>query len=121
MKNKGVLFTIDGLLAIIFIAILIFIFSIGTSNNYSKQIQTIENTQKISDLLITTQYLEITNILELEENYIKLFKNKKGYIIINNMEKKVGNTSKTQNLISQSIRYINSSNKEIYIEIGVYD
>jgi hypothetical protein len=118
-NKKGILFTFDGLLALIFIAILIGVFSTNLTANNIKQLEKIQINQKISDLLITSQYLEIDDLYTLEKNYKKLFNKQPGYIKINNKIKNINASIKNQ-LITQSITYINSSNKEIYIEIGVY-
>jgi len=114
--NRGILFTIDGLIALMFIILSIVIFTTNTTDNTEQYLIT----EKISDLLITSQKLEITSLNTLEENYNKLIP-KEGYIKINNKFKKINtNNSKDKKVISQAITYINSSNNEIYIEIGVY-
>jgi len=119
-KNRGLFFTIDGLFALIFISLLIFSFNMSTTTNTNNDLEKIIITSKISDLLITSQILEIENLKELENNYNKMFENK-GYININSKIKEINTkTINEKQLISQSIKYINSSNKEIYIEIGVY-
>ena len=116
--NKGIFFTIDGLFALLFIGILIISFSgYQQQNNLDK----LMISQKIGDLLITTQQLQIININTLAKNYEKLI-NKDGYIKINNQIKYIGSRKyKYNSLISQDITYINSFNYKIYIEIGVYD
>jgi hypothetical protein len=92
----------------------------STTTNTNNDLEKIIITSKISDLLITSQILEIENLKELENNYNKMFENK-GYININSKIKEINTkTINEKQLISQSIKYINSSNKEIYIEIGVY-
>ncbi|MCK9293008.1 MAG: hypothetical protein WCY27_01960 [archaeon] len=119
-KNRGLFFTIDGLFALIFITILLFSFNMSTTTNTDKDLEKIIITSRISDLLITSQLLEIDNLKDLEKNYNKLFENK-GYVKIDSKLKEINSKSKNENqLISQSIKYINSSNKVIYIEIGVY-
>ncbi len=120
MKNKGILFTIDAIFAMVFIIVLMVIFTIPNLEN-SKDIEKIIINNRISDLLITCQILEINESLELEKNYLKLFQDKSGYIIINSERIEINIKEKVRNRqISQNIRYINSSNKQIYIEIGVY-
>lgn len=120
MKNKGIVFTLDALIALFFVAILSLVFFLNISYDF-KSFEKIILTNQISDLLITSQLLEIEQINELEANYIKLFENKKGYLIINNQKKEINSkNSQKHKILSQNIRYINSSNKEIYIEIGVY-
>lgn len=92
----------------------------STTTNTDKDLEKIIITSRISDLLITSQLLEIDNLKDLEKNYNKLFENK-GYVKIDSKLKEINSKSKNENqLISQSIKYINSSNKVIYIEIGVY-
>jgi len=119
VKNKGIVFTIDALIAIMFVALLGIILFIPIGENTQEVEKTLIN-NKISDLLTTSQLLEIENLEELKENYIKLFENKKGYVKINTKKLEINKESKNRNLITQNIKYINSSNKEIYIEIGVY-
>jgi len=117
--NKcGIIFTIDGALALIFISTLILISN--NSNSWS-QLNEYQANKMIGDVLITSQILEINNIYEIESNYKSLFGEKPGYIKLNNDIKKMGNANPLKSkLISQRITYINISNKEIYIEIGVY-
>jgi len=121
MKGKGIFFTIDGLFALMFIILLVFVFNNHTSiNKPIKDLERIKITNKVSDLLLTSQILMIEDVMVLEKNYEKLIE-KNGYIIINNTEKQIIlNNSKGKEVISQSIKYINGSNKVIYIEIGVY-
>lgn len=120
MNNKGIVFTIDALLSLLFIALLSLVFFLGVLSN-SKDIEKIIINNQISDLLITTQHLEIKDIQELKDNYLLLFKERKGYLIIDNQKIEINNKNnyKTR-IISQNIKYINSSNEEIYIEVGVY-
>ncbi len=119
MKNKGIIFTIDALLALLFISLL---FLMSTPSN--KELDYFEEyqvSQIIGDLLITSQIQDIENINQIKQNYTKLLGNREGYIKINNTQITTGTKNKLKNkLISQRITYINISNKEIYIEIGVY-
>lgn len=120
MKNKGIIFTLDALIGLFFVAILSLVFLLNIENDFNT-FEKIIITNQISDLLTTSQLLEIDNITDLEKNFIKLFENKNGYIIINSYKKEINHVNnKKQKIISQNIKYINSSNKEIYIEIGVY-
>lgn len=76
---------------------------------------------KTNDLLLTSQILEINDITMLKRNYQQLFSNYNGYIKINNKIEYIKNTDlKKENLFVNSIKYINSSNNDIYIEIGIY-
>jgi len=120
VKTKGIVFTIDAILALTFVAILSLVLFVPINDN-TQEVEKIIINNKISDLLITTQILEINQINTLENNYKKLFNTRKGYIQINNEKIEINKQNlKTPKLITQNIRYINSSNKEIYIEIGVY-
>ena len=116
--NRGIFFTIDGLFALLFIGILIISFNgYQQTNNLDKLIIS----QKIGDLLITSQQLQTTNINILVKNYEKLI-NKDGYVKINNQIKYIDSRKyKYNSLISQDITYINSFNYKIHIEIGVYE
>jgi hypothetical protein len=118
VKNKGIVFTIDAVLALLFIILLSVTLHFQIYQN-TKEVETILINNRISDLLITAQHLEINNIEILENNYKQLFENTPGYIKINNNKKVINKNNKTK-LITQNIKYINSSNKEIYIEVGVY-
>lgn len=119
MKNKGVFFTIDALIALMFIGLLGIILFIPIYDNTKEfEINLINN--RISDLLITSQLLEINDIKKIEENYIKLFNKKPGYIILDTKKIEINKNKEHSRKISQNTRYFNSSNKEIYIEIGVY-
>ncbi|MDD4049506.1 MAG: hypothetical protein PHX47_00685 [Candidatus ainarchaeum sp.] len=113
--NKGILFTIDAIIALLFVGLMGLILQVPNIESAEKIL--INN--RISDLLITSQRLEIDSIDKLEENYIKIFDKKEGYIIINSDKKEINKNSNKYRIISQNIKYINSSNKEIYIEIGV--
>ena len=119
MKNKGIVFTIDAILALLFISLLLLIGI--TSNKELDDFEKYQVNQIIGDLLITSQILGIENINEVEQNYTKLLGNREGYIKINNDQIRTGIKNKLKSeLISQRITYINISNKEIYIEIGAY-
>jgi hypothetical protein len=102
------MFTIDAIIALLFVGIMGLILQVPNIESAEKIL--INN--RISDLLITSQKLEIDSIEQLEENYKLLFPTTEGYIEINKKNNKY-------RIISQNIKYINSSNKEIYIEIGV--
>lgn len=116
MNNKAIIFTIDALIALLFVGILGLVLQLPVTESPDKIL--INN--RISDLLITSQKLELNNIVDIEQNYKLLLGEKPGYIIINNKKKEINNNTYKTNIISQNIKYINSSNKEIYIEIGVY-
>jgi len=113
--NKGIMFTIDAIIALLFVGIMGFILQVPNIESAEKIL--INN--RISDLLITSQKLEIDSIEQLEENYKLLFPTTEGYIIINSKKKEINKKNNKYRIISQNIKYINSSNKEIYIEIGV--
>jgi len=115
---KGFLFTIDGLLALLFI-VLATSTILDTSTN-EKNLQEFEISENINDLLMTSQIIEIDSMSELTNNYNQMFGNYAGYVKINENMQTIGNTSKSENLISNSIRYVNKLGQEIYIEIGVY-
>lgn len=120
VSAKGQLFSLDGLFAILFCALFIFIFNLYTPKELENNIDLIK-IQKINDLLITSQYLRIESFEVLEQNYILLFPNTCGYIKINNTKKEINCTNITKiKILSNSIKYINNSNHNVYIEIGVY-
>ena len=120
VSAKGQLLSLYGLFAILFCALFILIFNIYTSKELENNVDLIK-IQKINDLLITSQYLRIESFEVLEQNYILLFPNTCGYIKINNTKKEINCTNITKTkLLSNSIKYINNSNHNVYIEIGVY-
>ena len=116
MNSRAIVFTIDALIALLFVGIMGLILHLPATEPVDKIL--INN--RISDLLITSQKLEINNISDIEQNYKSLLGEKPGYVIINSKRKEINNKKYKTNIISQNIKYINSSNKEIYIEIGVY-
>ncbi|MEI8364353.1 MAG: hypothetical protein WCF78_02765 [archaeon] len=117
-SRKGIIFTIDGLLALTFIGI--FIIVLGSQAN-TNEIEKYQINKLIGDLLITSQEFSIDNTIDLEINYHKLFGEKKGYIIVNTNKIEINKEDDTKTkLITQRINYINISNYEIYIEVGVY-
>ena len=117
-SRKGIIFTIDGLLALTFIGILVIV--LGSQAN-TTEIEKYQTNKLIGDLLITSQELSIDNTFDLEINYHKLFGEKKGYIIVNKDKIEINKEDNTKTkLITQRINYINISNYEIYIEVGVY-
>ncbi len=117
-SRKGIIFTIDGLLALTFIGILIIV--LGSQAN-TNEIEKYQINKLIGDLLITSQEFSIDNTIDLEINYHKLFGEKKGYIIVNTNKIEINKEDDTKTkLITQRINYINISNYEIYIEVGVY-
>lgn len=120
--NKGQIFVVDGLLALVFASLLILtIQSIG-SVNFAKNNVALLKMQKINDLLITAQYLKIDDLETLERNFVWLFTSTPGYIKINNERKEINKSGKEKTTtISNSIKYINNSDNKIYIEIGVYN
>lgn len=120
ISAKGQIFTIDGLFALVFCVLFLIIFTIDTQSNKKTNIELLK-LQKINDLLITAQYLNIQEINALEKNYLILFPNTCGYVKINNNVKEINCTNSIKKtLLSNSIKYINNSNHKIYIEIGVY-
>lgn len=120
MNNKGIIFTIDGLIAILLVSALILVCT-NTANTQGSKLEEYQINQRIGDILITSQILEINNIYEIKNNYIELIGERNGYIKLNTKLIWVGERNNLEkNLISQKITYINISNKEIYIEVGVY-
>lgn len=117
--DKGQIFVIDALLALVFIAL--FILVLESNNHIMEDNVELLKMQKINDLLITAQYLKIDSLFEIERNYLLLFPSTSGYIKINDVKKEINftNIEKTKT-VSNSIKYINNSNNKIYIEIGVY-
>jgi len=117
-SQKGIIFTIDGLLALTFIGILIIVLHGEPIENDMNKYQT---NKLIGDLLITSQELSIDNVADLEINYHKLFGERRGYIQVNSNRIEVNREDLTKTkLMTQRINYINISNYEIYIEVGVY-
>jgi hypothetical protein len=116
MTNKGFVFVVDVLLMLVFTGLLISI--VPTSNVY-KNYEEIMITQQISDILLTTQQQEIKTP-EIITNISKLFKNRKVLLKINNKTHEINPKLRFSRKISNSITYINSYNKEIYIEVIVF-
>jgi len=118
VDKTGIIFTIDGLLALAFIGILILVMQGQTPTTNTTELET---NKLIGDLLVTSRELSINTINELETNYLKLFGNRKGYIIVNDSKIEINANDNTKTkLISQRINYINISNHKIHIEVGVY-
>lgn len=117
--TKGIVFTIDAVIALLFVGLLGGVLFI---NNFdaTKDIEKILINNQISDVLLSAQLLEIENINELESIFLKLFKTREGFITFNTQKKDVNKKGLKTKVISQNIKYINASNKEIYIEVGVY-
>ncbi|MDD3244638.1 MAG: hypothetical protein PHU47_00640 [Candidatus ainarchaeum sp.] len=122
MKNKnGFVFSLDLILAITIFTLLIILFYFGENKNYEEDLILLDITLKTNDLLLTAQILEIDQIVVLKKNYQELFSNYDGYLKINNQIAIINNTEyQKNNFFINSIKYINSSNNEIYIEIGIY-
>lgn len=122
MKNKkGFVFSLDLILAITIFTLLIILFYFGEPENYDTDLILFDIALKTNDLLLTAQILEIDQIVVLKKNYQELFSNYDGYLKINNQITIINNTEyQKNNLFINSIKYINSSNNEIYIEIGIY-
>lgn len=120
--NNGQIFVIDGMFALIFASLLILTMQTLNSENSAEKNVELLKIQKINDLLVTSQYLKIDNLKDLEKNYLLLFPITPGYIIINGTKKEINSSGidKTK-ILSNSIKYINNSNNKIYIEIGVYN
>ncbi len=117
---KGQIFSIDGIFALLFCAFFILVFNLSDSQEQENNLDLIK-IQKINDLLITSQHLQIDNINILEQNFVSLFPNTCGYIKINHTQKEINCQNATKiKLLSNSIKYINNSNHNVYIEIGVY-
>lgn len=121
MNNKGIVFSLDSIFALIIISMLFFVFFSVTTNEI-EELTNLYVSQKISDLLITSQFLEIDYLSQLEDNYNKLLPNVPGYIKINSSQRYLhfSKSNSYKKLISQNITYVNSFGKEVYLEIGVY-
>jgi len=116
---RGQIFSVDGLFALIFCALFLIVFTIREDRGLETNVDLLK-IQKINDLLITAQHLKINSVDLLEKNYKMLFPNNCGYIKIDSdyKEIKCHNFRKTK-MLSNSIKYINNSNHNVYIEIGV--
>jgi hypothetical protein len=119
-KNKGFVYTIDCLIALMMVSVLIlFVFDYNEETDIDYEEIILSN--KIKDLLITTKYLEIKDVEQLSNNFKKLIPNRSGYVKINNNYKYIkSKNNNNKEIISNSITYINSSNKKLYVEIGIY-
>jgi hypothetical protein len=120
VNNKGVLFTIDGIIALAIIILASVIISTNQLSDDNNSLAEFAIAEKINDILVTAQLLQINSNLELVNNYNQLFKSQAGYVKLNSTITKIGAANKNQRLISNSIKYINKSGQEIYIEVGVY-
>jgi hypothetical protein len=116
MTKKGFVFIMDVVIALIMSTLLI---NLITTNTDYKNYERIMTSQQINDLLLTSQQLDLTEN-EVIENANKLFKNRKVEITINNKTTTINEKTKGFEKISNSIKYINSSNKEIYIEVIIF-
>ena len=121
-NSNGFLFSLDIIFALILFAlILMLFFPQNQTENYLNDLIEFDLALKTNDLLLTAQILEINKINVLKINYQKLFSNYNGYIKINDNTEIIKNTDlKKEDLFVNSIKYINSSNNYIYIEIGIY-
>lgn len=122
MNDKGFFFSIDIIFAIIiFTLFLILFYYPNTTEEKLTDLLIFDISLKTNDLLLTSQILEIKEINILRNNFQEIFTNYDGYIKINNKTEHIKNTDlKKENLFVNSIKYINSSNNDIYIEIGIY-
>ena len=122
MNDKGFFFSIDIIFAIIIFTLflLLFYYPAPTEETLT-DLLVFDLSLKTNDLLLTSQILEIKESSVLKYNFQQLFSNYNGYIKINNKTEHIKNTDlKKENLFVNSIKYINSSNNDIYIEIGIY-
>lgn len=122
MNKKGFFFSIDIIFAIIIFTLflLLFYYPAPTEETLT-DLLVFDLSLKTNDLLLTSQILEIKESSVLKYNFQQLFSNYNGYIKINNKTEHIKNTDlKKENLFVNSIKYINSSNNDIYIEIGIY-
>ena len=122
MNDKGFFFSIDIIFAIIIFTLflLLFYYPAPTEETLT-DLLIFDISLKTNDLLLTSQILEIKESSVLKYNFQQLFSNYNGYIKINNKTEHIKNTDlKKENLFVNSIKYINSSNNYIYIEIGIY-
>lgn len=122
MNKNGFFFSIDIIFAIIIFTLflLLFYYPAPTEETLT-DLLVFDLSLKTNDLLLTSQILEIKESSVLKYNFQQLFSNYNGYIKINNKTEHIKNTDlKKENLFVNSIKYINSSNNDIYIEIGIY-
>lgn len=122
MNDKGFFFSIDIIFAIIIFTLFLLLFYYpNTTEEKLTDLLIFDISLKTNDLLLTSQILEIKEINILRNNFQEIFSNYNGYIKINNKTEHIKNTDlKKENLFVNSIKYINSSNNDIYIEIGIY-
>lgn len=122
MNRNAFFFTTDIIFALIIFALFLLLFYYPSPTDETlTDLLVFDLSLKTNDLLLTSQILEINDITMLKRNYQQLFSNYNGYIKINNKIEYIKNTDlKKENLFVNSIKYINSSNNDIYIEIGIY-
>ena len=122
MNKKGFFFSIDIIFAIIIFTLFLLLFYYPDPTEETlTDLLIFDLSLKTNDLLLTSQILEIKESSVLKYNFQQLFSNYNGYIKINNKTEHIKNTDlKKENLFVNSIKYINSSNNDIYIEIGIY-
>ncbi len=122
MNKKGFFFSIDIIFSlIIFTLFLLLFYYPSITEEKLTDLLVFDLSLKTNDLLLTSQILEIKESSILKYNFQQLFSNYNGYIKINNKTEQIKNTDlKKENLFVNSIKYINSSNNDIYIEIGIY-
>lgn len=122
MNDKGFFFSIDIIFAIIIFTLFLLLFYYPDPTEETlTDLLIFDISLKTNDLLLTSQILEIKEINILRNNFQEIFTNYDGYIKINNKTEHIKNTDlKKENLFVNSIKYINSSNNDIYIEIGIY-
>ncbi len=118
MTNKGFVLVVDVMIALIMLILLINITTYSETNDY-KEYEKIMITQQINDLLITSQQLNLEE-KEIVKNAEALFENRQLTLTINNKKTNINQNIGYSEKTSNSITYINSSNKEIYMEIVVY-
>jgi hypothetical protein len=122
VNKKGFFFSIDIIFSlIIFTLFLLLFYYPSITEEKLTDLLVFDLSLKTNDLLLTSQILEIKESSILKYNFQQLFSNYNGYIKINNKTEQIKNTDlKKENLFVNSIKYINSSNNDIYIEIGIY-
>ena len=122
MNKNGFFFSIDIIFAIIIFTLFLHLFYYPAPTEETlTDLLIFDISLKTNDLLLTSQILEIKESSVLKYNFQQLFSNYNGYIKINNKTEHIKNTDlKKENLFVNSIKYINSSNNDIYIEIGIY-
>ncbi len=116
MKDKGFFLIVDVMIALIMISLLL---NLTYDSHTYKEYERIIITQQINDLLLTSQQQSLT-LKEITENAKLLLPHRRIKIKHNQKITEINKNLRFTEKISNSIRYINSSNKEIYIEVIVF-